>query len=62
MKVEALLAQIEPALLEENAKIIALNAMSAQLQQEAATKAKKSEEVQVQVAQEISLAERVLRE
>ena len=61
-KAEALLAQVEPALVDENEKLVALNAMSAQLEQEAATKAAESEELQIRAAQEISLAEGALRE
>jgi hypothetical protein len=61
-KAEALLAQVEPALVDENKKLVALNAMSAQLEQEAATKAAESEELQIRAAQEISLAEGALRE
>jgi hypothetical protein len=62
VKARVILARVKLALVVEKDKLLALGVMSTQLQREAATKVNELEELQIQLAQEISLAEGALKE
>ena len=61
-KAEALLAQVEPAIVEEKSKLVALGAMRAQLERDTTTRTQEAEDLHIRSALEISLAEGALRD